>query len=116
MLRATNMAALQLVLLSALIFAGPAASAQSINEVLTNAAAVISLPPERAAREIKVFVRGIVAAADPALKGRFFLQDSTGGVFVDNANGQRREPGAVVEVYGISTVGADSPVITATCV
>jgi signal transduction histidine kinase len=82
-------------------------------ELLTNAADVISLPAERAARSIKVLVTGVVTAADPTLKGRFFVQDSTGGVFVDNANGPRPEPGDVVEVSGISHVGAYAPIITA---
>ena len=87
--------------------------AQEPGELLTNAADVISLPAERAARSIKVLVTGVVTAADPALKGRFFVQDATGGVFVDNANGPRPEPGDVVEVSGISHVGAYAPIITA---
>lgn len=90
-----------------------AVSAQELSELLTNAADVISLPAERAARSIKVLVTGVVTAADPTLKGRFFVQDSTGGVFVDNVNGPRPEPGDVVEVSGISHVGAYAPIITA---
>src|SRR5437762_1667919 len=65
-------------------------------EVLTNASDVISLPADRAARAINVSVKGVVTAADPALKGRFFVQDRTGGVFVDNAGGSRPEPGDLV--------------------
>ena len=90
-----------------------AVSAEPPSEILTNAADVISLPAERAARNVKVLVTGVVTAADPALKGRFFVQDSTGGVFVDNDNGPRPEPGDVVEVSGISHVGAYAPIITA---
>ena len=56
-------------------------------EILTNASDVISLPAKQAARSIKVLVTGVVTAAAATLKGRFFVQDSTGGVFVDNANG-----------------------------
>ena len=88
-------------------------SAEQPSELLTNAADVISLPAERAARSIRVRVTGVVTAADPTLKGRFFVQDSTGGVFVDNANGPRPEPGDVIEVSGISHVGAYAPIITA---
>ena len=82
-------------------------------ELLTNAADVISLPAESAARSLPVFVTGIVTAADPTLKGRFFVQDSTGGVFVDNIHGERPNPGDVVEVTGITHPGAYAPIITA---
>jgi len=91
----------------------PSASAQESGVVLTNAVDVISLPAQEAARSRKVAVAGVVTAADPVLKGRFFLQDSTGGIFVDNVDGLRPEPGTVVEVVGISHPGAYAPVITA---
>ncbi len=73
---------------------------------------MISLPAERAWLQLKVRVTGIVTAADPALKGGFFVQDSSAGVFVDNANGHRPEPGEVVEVSGLSMVGAYAPIVT----
>ena len=97
----------------AALAAWPAALAQETTELLTNAAAVISLPAERAALSLKVVVTGVVTAADPALRGRFFVQDATGGVFVDNIGGRRPEPGEVVEVTGITHVGAYAPIITA---
>ncbi|HEX4265950.1 MAG TPA: histidine kinase [Verrucomicrobiae bacterium] len=87
--------------------------AQGGNGWLTNAEDVISLPPERAALSLPVVVRGTVTAADPALKGRFFIQDTTGGVFVDNANGERPSPGDILEVTGITHPGAFAPIITA---
>jgi signal transduction histidine kinase len=87
--------------------------AQTQSELLTNAADVISLPAERAARSLPVSVKGVVTAADPVLKGRFFIQDSTGGVFVDNVDGERPNPGDVVEVTGITHPGAYAPIITA---
>jgi signal transduction histidine kinase len=87
--------------------------AQESGAVLTNAVDIISLPAAEAARSLKVSVTGVVTAADPVLKGRFFLQDSTGGIFVDNVNGRRPEPGTVVEVIGISHPGAYAPIITA---
>ncbi len=62
---------------------------------------------------LPVSVKGIVTAADPALKGRFFIQDDTGGVFVDNANGARPLPGDVLQVTGITHPGAFAPIITA---
>jgi hypothetical protein len=81
--------------------------------VLTHAADVISLSAERASASLKVFVTGVVTAADPALQERFFVQDPTGGVFVDNVGGQRPEPGDLVEISGITHVGAYAPIITA---
>lgn len=90
-----------------------AGRAQTQIERLTNAAAVISLPAQQAALSLPVSVTGVVTAADPALKGRFFFQDSTGGVFVDNADGERPEPGDLIEVTGITHPGAYAPIITA---
>ena len=96
------------------VLAGPTlAVAQPRPELLTNAISVISLPAERAARSLPVRVTGVVTAADPSMKGRFFVQDSSGGVFVDNANGRRPEPGELVEVSGITHPGAYAPTITA---
>ena len=101
------------LILFTLISRTPSASAQESGVLLTNAADIISLPAKEAARSRKVAVVGVVTAADPVLKGRFFLQDSTGGIFVDNVNGRRPEPGTVVEVIGISHPGAYAPIITA---
>jgi signal transduction histidine kinase len=87
-------------------------AAEQAGVLLTNAADVISLPAERARLKLKVRVTGVVTAADPALKGRFFVQDSTAGVFVDYTTGQRPDPGDVVEVTGVSFSGAYAPIIT----
>jgi signal transduction histidine kinase len=87
--------------------------AQASVPVLTNSIDVISLPAEQASLMLKVHVTGVVTASDPILKGRFFLQDSTGGVFVDNINGHHVEPGDVVEVSGITYAGAFAPTVTA---
>lgn len=91
----------------------PAAPAQEQTATLTNAVQVISLTAEQASRSLKVLLTGVVTAADPVLKGRFFMQDSTGGVFVDNANGRRPAPGDLVEVSGITYAGAFAPTVTA---
>jgi len=95
-----------------LFFAAPV-FAQPAVPVLTNAADVISLPAEQASRMLKVHVTGVVTASDPVLKGRFFFQDSTGGVFVDNINGLHVDPGDVVEISGITYAGAFAPTVTA---
>src|ERR1035441_7263831 len=95
-----------------LLVGGQSARAQAANAVLTNAVDIISLPAKEAAASRKVSVIGVVTAADAALKGRFFVQDSTGGVFVDNVNGRRPEPGELVQVSGITHPGAYAPIVT----
>jgi signal transduction histidine kinase len=92
---------------------GAVASGQTSGRLLTNAADVISLPAETASRFLKVLIQGVVTASDPALHGRFFVQDDTGGVFVDNANGSPVEAGQRVEVSGITYPGAYAPTVTA---
>lgn len=100
-------------ILSLLLALAPVILSGQEQTPLTNAADVITLRADRAAQRIRVRVTGVVTAADPALKGRFFIQDVTGGVFVDNINGRRPEPGEVLEVSGISDAGAYAPIITA---
>jgi signal transduction histidine kinase len=103
----------QAAFLGACAMASIASGQARADALLTNAADVISLPADRAARHLPVLVMGTVTAADPTLGGRFFLQDATGGVFVDFANGPRPAPGDVLRVAGISDAGAYAPVITA---
>ena len=105
--------ALQLFFSFILIVVSPVGLAQESGGLLTNAVDVISLSAEQASRSLKVSLTGVITAADPVLKGRFFVQDSTGGVFVDNVNGNPLGPGDVVEVSGITYAGAFAPTITA---
>src|ERR1700722_964115 len=97
--------ALGLILLTQSAFA-------SATELLTNASEVISLPVERAARQLKVVVTGTVTVTGPTLGGSFFVQDATCGVFVDNRDGKAPETGDVVRVSGVTEKGAYAPVIT----
>jgi signal transduction histidine kinase len=105
--------AFQLLICFAIITVDPAVWAQTPAGPLTNAADVISLPADQASHMLKVSLTGIVTAADPVLRGRFFIQDATGGVFVDNVNGRPVAPGDVVEVSGITYAGAFAPTVTA---
>jgi signal transduction histidine kinase len=100
------------ILACAYISLGQHTSAGETNELLTNAAAIISLPVERAARQIKVLVTGTVTAVDATFGGSFFVQDATCGVYVDNRNGPAPEAGDVVRVSGVTEKGAFAPVIT----
>jgi signal transduction histidine kinase len=102
-----------LVVIFMLMVGWPLLAAPPPAELLTNAISIISLPAEKAALSLPVMVTGVVTVADPSLKGRFFVQDSSGGVFVDNVNGRQPEPGEMVEVSGITHPGAYAPTITA---
>ncbi|HEX4122060.1 MAG TPA: histidine kinase [Verrucomicrobiae bacterium] len=78
---------------------------------LTSAAAVLSLSPKKAGKHLPVFVRGVVTAAEPNWKGQFFVQDSTGGIFVENISQHQPAPGDLVEITGMSYTGAFAPII-----
>lgn len=86
--------------------------AQTPPVILTNASDVLSLSAKQAARKIPVLVRGVVTAAEPSWGGKFFVQDATSGVFVDNHSGIHPNPGDRVEVKGVSHPGAFAPIIT----
>jgi len=81
-------------------------------ETLTNAADVLALTAKVAANGIPIRVTGVVTTAEPTWGGRFFVQDASGGVFVDNHPGNQPVPGDVVEVWGISHPGGYAPDIT----
>ncbi|MBW8864829.1 MAG: hypothetical protein JF609_07885 [Verrucomicrobia bacterium] len=79
---------------------------------LTNAADVLALPAKEALLGIPVLVKGVVSAAEANWNGKFFMQDASGGVYVDNRSTFQPRPGDVVEVSGISHPGGYAPVIT----
>lgn len=81
------------------------------NEVLTNASDILALPSERAAESIRISITGVVTAAEPSWAGRFFVQDDSAGVFVDNAGGRSPVPGDVVAVSGFTVPGGYAPCI-----
>jgi len=69
-----------------LAFAIPGISAAETNKVLTTAAEILSpivVPP---GQNIPVLVTGVVTVAEVHWHGMFFVQDSTGGVFVNATN------------------------------
>ncbi len=88
------------------------APAQSPDEQLTNGAQVLSLSAEQAKTGVSVSVKGVVTAAEPNWGGRFFVQDATGGVFVENISDRQPQPGDLVTVSGVSHPGAFAPIIT----
>ena len=87
-------------------------SAEQSNGLLTNASQVLSLSAEQASHGFKISIKGVVTAAEPSWGGRFFVQDSSGGVFVENISNIQPSPGDVVTVSGISYPGGYAPIIS----
>ena len=75
---------------------------------LTNTAAIRALTVEQASNQIPVLLTGIVTAAEADWAGRFFLQDASGGVWIDATNIPAPAPGDVVQVSGVSNPGGYS--------
>jgi signal transduction histidine kinase len=80
--------------------------------IFTNASDVLSLPADRSMAGLKVSVRGVVTTALPDWGGRFFVQDATAGIFVENISDRQPVAGDVVEVSGITAPGGFAPIIT----
>lgn len=80
---------------------------------LTSADAALSLSAEEAAQRRKILLTGVVTAAEADWKGQFFVQDATGGIFVENLSGPPPEPGEQVVVEGVSHPGAFAPIVSA---
>src|SRR6266705_5082236 len=106
--RPTTRSAQAGVLVFAMALAIPAISGAAANEVLTNVAAIMSLTHEQATQSIHISITGVVTLAEPTWGGLFFVQDSTGGVFVNNEN-PRPAVGDVVQVTGVSHAGGFAP-------
>ncbi len=81
-------------------------------EKLTRAADILALPGEEAALGLPVHVQGVVTVAEKYWKGRFFVNDDSGGVFVDNVSTNQPQVGDLVDVQGVSHPGAFAPTIS----
>ena len=81
-------------------------------DILTNATAVLALSADEASSNLPVSVTGVVTAAETNWTGRFFVEDSSGGVFVQLITNCQPVPGDVVQVWGVSSRGRYAPVIT----
>src|SRR5258708_17949755 len=85
---------------------------QGAEGTLTRASDVLALSSEEALSGVPVQVKGIVTVAEKYWDGRFFVQDESGGVFVDNVSANQPQPGDMIEVRGLSHPGAFAPVIS----
>ncbi len=88
----------------------PACIASS-EQVLTNAANILSLTAEQANQKISVSIIGVVTVAEttPNWKGKFFVQDATGGIFVNNKDSHQPAVGDFVVVNGATHPGGYAP-------
>jgi signal transduction histidine kinase len=83
------------------------------NETLTNAADVLSLPDDKASLGIPVSITGTVTVAETNWSdwaGKFFVQDSSGGVFVES-KGQQPKVGDLVKISAVTRAGGYAPYI-----
>src|SRR6266481_4415223 len=106
--RPTTRSAQAGVLVFAMALATPAIPRAATHQVLTNVTAIMSLTHEQATQSIRISITGVVTLAEPTWGGLFFVQDSTGGVFVNNQN-PRPAVGDVVQVIGVSHAGGFAP-------
>src|SRR5437899_4075944 len=95
-------------LIFSLALAIPGVSGAATNHALTNVAAIMSLSGEQATQSIGISITGVVTLAEPTWGGLFFVQDSTGGVFVNNKD-PRPALGDLVQVTGVSHAGGFAP-------
>jgi len=79
---------------------------------LTNAADVLALSAKAAANNLPISVNGIVTAVETNWNGKFFVQDASGGIFVNNGNHPPPLLGDLVKVTGVSQPGGYAPVIS----
>ena len=100
------------VLMIALLAAVRSGAAPPSAGALTNAADILSLSTAQASLGIGVRLNGVVTAAEPEWNGQFYVQDNTGGIFVNNLGGARPAPGDRVEIYGITALGPFAPIIS----
>ncbi|HVT72183.1 MAG TPA: histidine kinase [Lacunisphaera sp.] len=100
-----------LLLLGLSLVPGAAATAAE-PAPLTSAAAVLSLSAAQAGSRLPVVVTGVVTASESDWNGQFFIQDATGGVFVENLGRPGPAPGDVVTIDGVTHPGAFAPIIS----
>ena len=103
-----RLAAVFALLASALVLPAAAADERSID----TAEKILSLTIDEAAKRLPISVRGVVTAAEPDWSGQFFVQDETGGVFVENLTKTPPAIGDLVHVHGVSHPGAFAPIVS----
>ena len=103
---------ISLVCALALSSAAAGVSPESPHEVLTNASSILALSGAEALRGIPVSIRGVVTATEANWGGRFFVQDNSGGVFVENISSHQPYPGDLLSITGVTYPGGYAPIIS----
>jgi len=78
---------------------------------ITTARGVLVSTEEAHKARVPVQLRGVVTVAEPDWEGRFFIQDETGGVFVEYLKDDGPKAGDLVEVSGTVSRGAFTPIV-----
>lgn len=79
-------------------------------QLLTTVAEIRALPAADAAKHHPVKLRGVVTFYDDGLFSRF-LQDETGGIYLQATNSLALKAGQMVEVEGVTSPGEFAPVV-----
>lgn len=79
--------------------------------VLTTAAQILELSAEEAKLGYRLAITGVVTVAETSTnwRGKFFVQDETGGVFVNNTNKNQPLVGDLIYVRGVAHAGGYAP-------
>lgn len=98
------------LLLTLLLGVGGRLSAQSDQGVLTTVAQIRNLPAAEAAKQLPVKLRGVVTFYDDGLFSRF-MQDDTGGIYLQVTNTLALRAGELIELEGVTGPGEFAPVV-----
>ncbi|MBK1878481.1 histidine kinase [Pelagicoccus mobilis] len=101
------------VVLLATINPAIAQEEESPPQPLRNIAEITALSDNLAGRQLSIDVTGVVTAAEPSWQGQFFVQDPTGGVWVEYYGNATPPIGSLIKITGQSHPGAFAPIIAA---
>jgi len=79
--------------------------------MLTTTHEVLTSTEEAHKAKLPVLLKGVVTVAEPDWEGRFFIQDETGGVFVEYLKDDGPKVGERLEVTGTVSRGAFTPIV-----
>jgi len=94
-----------------LLWTSPGRAQESPSEPLTSAVEITSLTDTLAGRNLSIQLEGTVTAVEPDWNGQFFLQDETGGVWVEYFGSEGPRIGDRLAITGLSHPGAFAPII-----
>ncbi len=98
-----------LLVSAAVALAGVGAACAAVSPI-TQVSQIRLLPPAEASKAKPVRLQGVITYAEPA-RYLFFLQDASGGIYIDNVPPDSRDfhEGQLVEVKGVTEMGLFAP-------